>query len=451
MQSKENLSFIIDYLGCKVNSYEVSCVGEDLISHGYHEFNSKIDKHPDVIVINTCSVTEKSDAKDRKLIKQYRKKYKKAILVVMGCYTQKNYDLVAYELDADIVLGTSLRSKIFEYIQKFKETKEKIIVNEINNNIKQYENIKLDKYLDRTRAYVKIQDGCDNYCTYCLIPYIRGRSRSRKKEEIFEEIRSLIDNGYKEIVLTGIDMGSYGLDIYKNYNISSLLEDILKNNKDLYRLRISSIEESQIDDKFISLFKEYKNLASHLHIPLQSGSELILKKMNRKYDLNNFKEKVKKIRSVRKNISITTDIIVGFPFETDEEFEKTLEFAKTIKFSKIHCFPYSKREGTIAAKLPEQVSDIDKKIRVAKLIALSDKLEYEYALKFNNKEMEFLVENYDKTTKSYRAHSSNYLEYYIKSDENISGQIIKTKFILNSEEKAISIKNKIKSRIKSEE
>ena len=155
----------------------------------------------------------------------------------MGCYTQKNYDLVAYELDADIVLGTSLRSKIFEYIQKFKETKEKIIVNEINNNIKQYENIKLDKYLDRTRAYVKIQDGCDNYCTYCLIPYIRGRSRSRKKEEIFEEIRSLIDNGYKEIVLTGIDMGSYGLDIYKNYNISSLLEDILKNNKDLYRLR----------------------------------------------------------------------------------------------------------------------------------------------------------------------------------------------------------------------
>lgn len=443
MQSKENLSFIIDYLGCKVNSYEVSCVGEDLIKEGYHPFDEKKDKFPEVIVVNTCSVTEKSDAKDRKLIKQYRKKYKKAILVVMGCYSQKNYELCAYELDADIVLGTSSRSKIIELIQQFKEKKEKIILIEKNNNITKYEPLNLDMYLDRTRAFIKIQDGCDNYCTYCLIPYIRGRSRSRKKEDIFEEVKKLINNGYKEIVLTGIDMGSYGKDLYEDYNLSSLLEDILKNNKDLYRLRISSIEESQIDDKFISLFKEYKNLASHLHIPLQSGSELILKKMNRKYDLASFKEKVKKIREVRKDISITTDIIVGFPFESEEEFNKTYEFAKEIKFSKIHCFPYSKREGTIASKLPDQISDIDKKIRVAKLLALSEKLENEYAMKFNNKTMEFLVENYDKVSKTYRAHSSNYLEYYIKSDENISGKIVKEVYKLTNEEKILNIKDKL--------
>ena len=281
---------------------------------------------------------------------------------------------------------------------------------EKNNSITQYEGLNLTNAYFTTRAYLKIQDGCDNYCTYCILPYIRGRSRSRDKEEILQEVRRLINKGYKEIVLTGIDMGSYGEDFHNNYNFSDLVEEILVNNKDLYRLRISSLEESQIDDKMLSLLKKYPNLANHFHIPLQSGSVSILKKMNRKYNIGNFKETIRKIRLIRPDISITTDVIVGFPGETDEDFEDTIKFCKDVKFAKIHVFPYSRREGTIANKLPNQVEEIDKKVRVKKLIYLSDELKEEYEKQFIGKEIEFLFENYDPKTKSYRGHSSNYLE-----------------------------------------
>ncbi len=428
MQSKENLTFIIEFLGCKVNSYEAECVGNLLLEKGYKEFDEKKDKYPTVIVINTCSVTQTSEAKDRKVIKQYRKKYKKSILVVMGCYTQREYEYVANELNADIVLGTSKRSLIPEYIEEFKAKKEKIIIHEENNSIKKYEGLTLTDSLLTTRAYLKIQDGCDNYCTYCLIPYIRGRSRSRDKDDILAEVDRLVKLGYKEIVLTGIDMGSYGKDFNNGYTFSDLIYEILSKNKDLYRLRISSLEDSQIDDKFIQCLKEFPNLANHLHIPLQSGSASILKRMNRKYDLASFKEKVNLIRSVRSDIALTTDVIVGFPGESDDEFEETFSFCKDINFSKIHVFPYSKRDGTIAAKLPNQVSDFDKKLRVSKLIALSDIMQNEYNKKFDDQEMEFLVENYDSLKKAYRAHSSNYLEFYIPSEENIEGNIVKAKY-----------------------
>lgn len=428
MQSKENLTFIIEFLGCKVNSYEAECVGNLLLEKGYKEFDENKDKYPTVIVINTCSVTQTSETKDRKVIKQYRKKYKKSILVVMGCYTQREYDYVANELDADIVLGTSKRSLIPEYIDEFNKNHQKIIIHEENNSIKEYEGLTLVDSLLTTRAYLKIQDGCDNYCTYCLIPYIRGRSRSRNKDDILAEVDRLVKLGYKEIVLTGIDMGSYGKDFKNGYTFSDLIYEILSKNKDLYRLRISSLEDSQIDDKFIKCLKEFPNLANHLHIPLQSGSASILKRMNRKYDLKSFKEKVDLIRSVRSDIALTTDVIVGFPGETSEEFEETFNFCKDINFSKIHVFPYSKREGTIAAKLPDQVEEFDKKLRVSKLIALSDIMQNEYNKKFNGQELEFLVENYDESKKAYRAHSSNYLEFYIPSKENIEGKIVKSKY-----------------------
>lgn len=424
MQSKENLTFIIEFLGCKVNSYEAECVGNLLMEKGYTKFDEKKNKYPGVIVINTCSVTQTSEAKDRKTIKQYRKKYKKSILIVMGCYTQREYELVAYDLNADIVLGTSKRSLIPEYIEEFKKNGEKIVIHEDNNSIKKYEGLSLTDSLLTTRAYLKIQDGCDNYCTYCLIPYIRGRSRSRDKDEILDEVKRLISLGYKEIVLTGIDMGSYGKDFKNGYTFSDLIYEILSKNKDLYRLRISSLEDSQIDDKFLKCLKEFPNLANHLHIPLQSGSETILKRMNRKYDLASFKDKVKKIRKIRSDIALTTDVIVGFPGESEEEFNETFEFCKEINFSKIHVFPYSRREGTIADRLPDQVEEIDKKMRVSKLIALSDVMQNEYNKKFDNKKMEFLVENFDQSKKAYRAHSSNYIEYYISSDKNIEGEIV---------------------------
>ena len=341
------MTFLLDFLGCKVNDYEVNAVGELLLKEGYEAFDSKKDLAPSVIIINTCAVTETSVAKDRKMIRQYRREYPEAILVVMGCYSQYGGKFILDELNADIVLGTSNRHLIPKYIEEFKKINEKIFIHDENNDIKIYENLKLSSHFSKTRAYLKIQDGCNNFCSYCLIPYVRGRSRSRKKEDVLEEISILIENGFKEIVLTGIDMCSYGEDIYSNYRFSDLLEDILVNFPNLYRLRISSIEESQIDEKFLHLLKTYENFASHLHIPLQSGSKKVLQRMNRKYDLENYKKLIKTIREIRSDISITTDLIVGFPEESDEEFEETYNFCKEIEFSKIHCFPYSLRKGTI--------------------------------------------------------------------------------------------------------
>jgi len=427
MQNKEHLTILIEYLGCKVNNYESECVADDFINHGYNYFKND-ETYPTVILINTCSVTHVSEAKDRKVIKRYRKQYPESILVVMGCYAQNHYELIAKELEADIVIGTSNRDKVYNLVTKYMENHSQIVLHDLNNSIKKYENLNLYNSILTTRAYLKIQDGCDNYCTYCLIPYIRGRSRSRKKEDIFLEVDRLIKKGFKEVILTGIDIGSYGHDLYKNYNFSDLLYDILIQFPNLYRLRISSIEESQIDDKFLKCLKEFPNIANHLHIPLQSGSKEILKKMNRKYDLDSFKRIVKKIREVRKDIAITTDVIVGFPGESEENFSETYSFCKEIQFSKIHVFPYSMREGTVAYRFENQVNELTKKLRVTRLLYLSDCLTYLYSKQFDGEIIEFLIENYDEKKKKYRAHSSNYLEFYIKSDKDIKGEVVKAKY-----------------------
>lgn len=415
------MKFFIDFLGCKVNSYEIEAVAFDLKSHGYQEVT--LDDNPDVIIFNTCAVTETSSAKSRKLIKRYKKNYPEAILVVMGCYSQYDYDYIFKELKVEIVLGTSNRDKIYELIEKYLKNKKSICLHDDFKAIRKYEPLNLNKYFEKTRAYVKIQDGCDNFCTYCLIPYVRGRSRSRNKQDILNEISTLIKNGYKEIVITGIDLGSYGKDLKTGDTFSTLLKEILENNPDLYRIRISSIEESQIDDLFLELLQKHKNIANHLHIPLQSGSSTILKKMNRKYNLNDFVSKIKKIREIRPDISLTTDVIIGFPGEGEDEFSETYNFIKKIKFSKVHVFPYSDRIGTIASKLDGKVDIIDKKIRVLKLINLSNQLKKAYEKKFYNQEIEFLFESYNPKLDGYVGHSSNYLECVYHSDENLKDQI----------------------------
>ena len=279
-----------------------------------------------------------------------------------------------------------------------------------------------------TRAYVKIQDGCNNFCSYCLIPYVRGRSRSRDKDDILLEIKNLINNGIKEVVLTGIDMSSYGLDRNDDVNFSDLIELILINFPSLYRLRISSLEESQIDDKFMMLLSKYKNLANHLHIPLQSGSEKVVKRMNRKYNLLSFEEKINRIRSIRPDISITTDVIVGFPGENEEDFMDTYNFCKKVNFSKIHVFPYSEREGTVATKLDNKVSPTTKKERVQRLLDLSKNLEENYISKFWNKDIEFLFEDFIAQRQSYRGHSSNYLECEFASQEDLTNKVKTIRF-----------------------
>ena len=423
MQNKENLSFIITFLGCKVNSYEVECIANELEKNGYHNFDPKIDPFPQVIIINTCAVTKTSESKSNRTIKKYKKEYPYSIVVVMGCFSKLNKE-ICVESGADIVLGTQNRSNIIQLINDYKTTNNIIIDNnEVQRSKEIYENISLSHYLFNTRAFVKIQDGCDNFCSYCIIPFLRGKSRSRKKEDVLKEIYDLITNGYKEIVLTGIDTASYGLDLYENYNFSDLLEDILEKNPNLYRLRISSIEESQIDDKFIELLKKYPNIADHMHIPLQSGSAHILDLMKRKYNLEAFKQKINKIREVRPDMAFSTDVIVGFPDESEENFNETYNFINEIKFSKVHVFPYSIREGTLAARFPNQINGTIKKERVNKLINLSNQLAKEYEEKFDGKEIEFLFEHEKKN--QFIGHSSNFLEISLSSNDDLNGKIKK--------------------------
>ena len=408
-------------LGCKVNFYESYALKELFYKNGYQE-----DKlNPDVFIINTCSVTSVADQKSRQIIRRYRKKFPNTILVVMGCYSQKNSEYIISNCDADIVVGTSNRNKIFDLVKEFQSNHKKIICIDKDTRHFKYESFNVPVALEKTRAYIKIEDGCNNFCTYCTIPYTRGVARSRPKDEIISEIKYLIKEGYKEFVLTGIHTAHYGLDI-KGVSFSDLVEEIL-NIEGLYRLRISSIEESEIDDKFISLLEKYDNIANHLHMPLQSGSSSVLKRMGRKYNVDDFINKVNRIREVRKDIAITTDVIVGFPGESEEEFLETYNFIKKVNFSELHVFPYSRREGTKAYDMPNQVDPKIKAERVNKLIELSHKLEKEYKERFIGKELEVILEERNKSDNRLYGFTSNYLKLGIDLDDSYIGKIHKIK------------------------
>lgn len=408
-------------LGCKVNSYESSSIRELLLKEGFKEDVI----HPDVIVINTCSVTAVADQKSRQIIRRERRKFPSSIIAVMGCYSQKNAQYVSKDCDADIVVGTSFRNQICELIKKFLETRQKII--QINEDVRHldYESFGAFALPNSTRAYIKIEDGCNNFCTYCTIPYTRGQARSRNKDEIISEIKYLIAQGFKEFVLTGIHTAHYGVDL-KDTTFSDLVEEILQID-DLYRLRISSIEESEIDDKLISLLKKSDKLANHLHIPLQSGSPTILKRMNRRYDVDNYYKKVEQIRKVRPDIALTTDVIVGFPGESEENFLETYDFIKKIKFAELHVFPFSPREGTAAYSFTNQIDAKVKAERVRKLIALSDKLAKQYHENFVGKELEVILEERNKTTGLLSGFTSNYLKLNVDLPDEYIGKIVKLK------------------------
>lgn len=393
-------------LGCKVNIYESEYIISKLKEAGYtiNDFNDE----NDIYIINTCTVTNNSDAKSRKMINHARKLNKNACLVVCGCFVESNkkYDFK----DVDIVIGNHNKSKIVELIDEYFKDKKQIDVRENIMNCP-FDNMEINDFNEHTRAFVKIQDGCDNYCSYCVIPFVRGHSRSKKESLVLDEIKNLVQNGYKEIVLTGIHTGNYGKDI--NTTFSDLLENILKIDG-LERIRISSIEITELDDKFFKLLKNEK-ICNHLHIPLQSGCDRTLKLMNRKYDREYFYNTIKKIRSIRPNISITTDVIVGFPDETEKDFEDSLNFIKKVNFSKVHAFPYSRRENTRACAIPNHLSNEIKKKRNKKLIELSNEMEHLYKLKNINTKEKVLIEENDGTY-SY-GHTSNYL--YLKIDKNL--------------------------------
>ena len=409
-------------LGCKVNTYETQAVCQILNEHGYHE--SK-DDQCDLIVINTCAVTLTSESKSRQKIRSLRSKYPNAILFVMGCYSQLHSEEVIAIEGVDIIIGTSKRNEIISLIDKFETNKKQIVNVEVNNRNQKYECLNISSYNENTRAFLKIQDGCNNFCSYCVIPYVRGNIRSRSKEDILSEVDRLVENGYQEIVLTGIDMASYGEDLNNETSFNDLIRSILKHNKNLKRLRISSLEASLIDDEFISLLNEFPQIARHLHIPLQSGSKEVLKRMNRKYTKEQFLENLTKIRKAIPEIALACDVIVGFPGETEEEFEETYSFIKECGFNYLHVFPYSIRPGTVAAKMKNQVNPQVKKERVARLIELGNVLKEEYESKFIGREVDVIVETYNPKTNLFKGYSSNYLEVHLSSENDVRGKYLK--------------------------
>ena len=392
-------------LGCKVNTYEMEYVLSSFKDKKYEIINDN--SIADIYVINTCSVTNMSDAKSRKVINRVVRENPNAIVVVMGCMIEANKD---YENDGvSIIIGNKDKKRIAELVEDFinKKEKMKLLYADFDS---EFEDMFITNMEGRTRAFVKIQDGCENFCAYCIIPYTRGKCRSKKKEMVLDEINTLVNNGYKEVVLTGIHTGHYGEDGETSF--PELLREIVKIDG-LRRLRISSIEITELNEDFLEVLKKYPVIVDHLHIPLQAGSDKILKEMNRKYDKKYFLNKINVIRSIRPDISITTDVIVGFPGETDSLFEETCEFAREIGFSKIHVFPYSRRKGTKADTMPNQIDEKVKKDRVAKLMEISDELEIKYLDKFINEEVEVLVEkNIDGKS---IGHTGNYLQVEIDS------------------------------------
>ena len=404
-------------LGCKVNTYETNALKDKFIKLGYEVSDATSDC--DAFIINTCSVTNMADAKSRQMIHKCIKLNPNAIVCAMGCFIQSNEDI---DIDGvDILIGNSNKGEAVTKIDEMlKNNKREKYVN-VKNILKEkdYEVLTATMF-DHTRAFVKIEDGCQNFCSYCIIPYARGPVRSKPLMVTLRELKEISKLGYKEIVLSGIDTGKY-YDPETNTNFSGLIKQIMNNIPDIKRIRVSSVEITQIDDEFIDLLKNNKVIASHIHLPLQSGSDIVLKDMRRKYDTKTFKDKVNELRSAREDIAITTDVIVGFPTETDEEFKNSLEFIKDIKFAKVHVFPYSMRKNTPAAKMKQLKEEI-KKERTKELIKISDELEKEYYLNYIGSTYDVLFEqSNDKYT---IGHTTNYLEVKVLRDDSLIGKMV---------------------------
>lgn len=400
------MKFNIITFGCKVNQYESNMMKEQMLSSSFSYTENLTDA--DIIIVNTCTVTNTADSKCLKEVRRIKRECPRAILAIAGCSTQNNQDTYT-ALDVDVLLGNKEKSNIASIINNVVKTKEKYI-KFYNERLLEFEDMFIHDY-NHIRAFIKIEDGCDNFCSYCIIPYVRGSVRCKDFDLVLKEAESLARTNHKEIVLTGIHTGRYKSN---GKDLSDLIHELSKISG-IERIRLSSIEITELDDKFMNELKYNKKLCNHLHVPLQSGSSLILEKMNRKYTKLYFEEKIKEIRSIRPDISITTDMIVGHPFEGKSEFVESLEFAKKINFAKIHVFPYSKREGTVAAKMPNQVDEKTKKLRVKELIALSNLGEKKYYEKFKDKVEDVLIETI-KDGKSL-GHTSNYL--YVEINEEL--------------------------------
>ncbi|WP_044023215.1 tRNA (N(6)-L-threonylcarbamoyladenosine(37)-C(2))-methylthiotransferase MtaB, partial [Bacillus sp. SG-1] len=414
-------------LGCKVNHYETEAIWQLFKEQGYERL--EYENTADVYVINTCTVTNTGDKKSRQVIRRAIRKNPDAVICVTGCYAQTSPAEIMAIPGVDIVVGTQDRRKMLEYIEQFKEERQPI--NGVGNIMKNrvYEELQVPAFTDRTRASLKIQEGCNNFCTFCIIPWARGLMRSREPEEVIRQAQQLVDAGYKEIVLTGIHTGGYGEDM-KDYNLAMLLRDLEEKVDGLKRIRISSIEASQLTDEVIEVIDNSKLVVRHLHIPLQSGSNTVLKRMRRKYTMEFFAERLEKLKKALPGLAVTSDVIVGFPGETEEEFKETYNFIKEHKFSELHVFPYSKRTGTPAARMTDQIDEEIKNERVHRLIELSNQLAKEYASQFEYEVLEVIPEEVYKEQPDsglYVGYTDNYLKVVFPATEDMVGKLVKVK------------------------
>lgn len=414
-------------LGCKVNHYETEAIWQLFKDAGYDR--TEYEKVADVYVVNTCTVTNTGDKKSRQVIRRAIRKNPDGVICVTGCYAQTSPAEIMAIPGVDIVVGTQDRVKMLEYIEQFKNERQPI--NGVRNIMKTrvYEELDVPSFTDRTRASLKIQEGCNNFCTFCIIPWARGLMRSRDPKEVVTQAQQLVNAGYKEIVLTGIHTGGYGEDL-KDYNLAMLLRDLDEQVEGLKRIRISSIEASQISDEVIEVLKKSDKVVRHLHIPIQSGSDTVLKRMRRKYTMEFFADRIKLLKEALPGLAITSDVIVGFPGETEEEFLETFNFIKEHKFSELHVFPYSKRTGTPAARMDDQVDEEIKNNRVHRLIELSDQLAKEYASQFEDEVLEVIPEEAFKEESNeglYVGYTDNYLKVVFPANEEMVGKIVKVK------------------------
>ncbi|MGM0853192.1 MAG: tRNA (N(6)-L-threonylcarbamoyladenosine(37)-C(2))-methylthiotransferase MtaB [Bacillota bacterium] len=410
-------------LGCKVNHYETEAIWQLFKEEGYERV--EYDSIADVYVINTCTVTNTGDKKSRQVIRRAIRKNPDGVICVTGCYAQTSPAEIMAIPGVDVVVGTQDRRKMLTYIEEYKQERQPIngVTNIMKNRV--YEELDVPAFTDRTRASLKIQEGCNNFCTFCIIPWARGLMRSRDPEEVIHQAQQLVDAGYKEIVLTGIHTGGYGEDM-KDYNLAMLLKDLEQKVKGLKRIRISSIEASQLTDEVIEVIDQSNIVVRHLHIPLQSGSNTVLKRMRRKYTMEFFAERLEKLKKALPGLAVTSDVIVGFPGETEEEFMETYNFINEHKFSELHVFPYSKRTGTPAARMDDQIDEDIKNERVHCLIELSNQLAKEYASQFENEVLEVIPEEIYQDD-LYVGYTDNYLKVVFPATEDMVGKLVKVK------------------------
>ena len=418
-------------LGCKVNQYETNAMAQKFLEKGYKviEENEQNEEKPDICIINTCTVTNMSDRKSRQMLRREKENNKNVIVVAVGCYAQVAKNELNKIPEIDLVLGNNEKVDVVKYVEDY--------INENENNI-EIEDVMQSRlfsdfgditFTEKTRPVVKIQDGCDRFCSYCIIPYARGRVRSRKPESIISEITKIAEKDIKEVVITGIHIASYGKDFKEEYKLIDLLEEINKIDG-IERIRLGSIEPLLITDEFVERLKKLDKICHHFHLSLQSGCDETLKRMNRRYTTEQFREIVKRLRNAYNDVNLTTDIIVGFPGETEEEFEKTYKFLDEIKFYKMHIFKYSQRKGTKAAVMPNQIPGDIKELRSRRLIELSNKNEFEINQKYIGKKVEVLFE--EEKEGVFKGHTANYMLVYCKDEnENLSNKIQKVECIQN--------------------